>query len=370
MDSELLYLIALSRVLPLNPMALNRVLAAVGSARQVFDFRNEIADVCPTLSTRNAQSIAQMHQHLERAEQEVQFIELHHIQCLTPSDDNYPQRLRDLKDCPALLFHLGNADLNAPHIVSIVGSRHCTEYGKAFCHRFVEELAQLCPDTLVVSGLAYGADICAHREALDHELPTVGVLAHGLDQIYPRQHSQTARKMVERGGLLTEYQSGANADKVNFVSRNRIVAAMADATLVLESKEKGGSLITTRLAGEIGRQVWALPGRTTDELSSGCNRLIADGHAKMAISAQQFVEQMGWHTKAEHSRPVQRQLFPKLSPQDQQMLVLLSQAPDGLTLNQLAQNTGESISSLTAHLFELELQGVVKMVGGNRYMPL
>ncbi len=370
MDSNLLYLIALSRALPLNPSTLNLVIDAAGNAQQVFEHRTEIADLCPTLSEKNALSIAQMDQHLERAEEELKFIERHHIQCLTPDDEAYPQRLCDLGDAPALLFSLGTASLNATHILSIVGSRRCTEYGKIFCHHFLEELSQLCPDTLIVSGLAYGADICAHREALRNGLATVGVLAHGLDQIYPRQHSQTAREMVLHGGLVTEYQSGANADKVNFVNRNRIVAAISDATLVLESKEHGGSLITTRLAGEMGRKVWALPGRTTDEMSRGCNQLIADGRAQAMLSASQFVKEMGWKTIAMQQQPVQREMFPELSEQDQQLLNLLKQAPDGLTLNQLTQTTGMNISALTAHMFELEMQGVVKMVRGNRYLPI
>ena len=369
-DPELRYLLALTRALFLNPAAQNRVMDAVGSAEEAYHLRDEMAGICPDLSKKNAQSIAAMDQHLERADQEIAFLQRHHITVLGRNDADYPARLRDAENPPILLFHLGNANLNAKHILSVVGSRQCTEYGKAMCERFLGELAEICPDTLIVSGLAYGIDINAHRAALDHNLPTLGVLAHGLDQIYPRRHTETARQMLGTGGLLTEYQSGSNADKMNFVARNRIVAAMADATLVVETREKGGSRITARLADEAGRRVFAVPGRIGDEMSTGCNRLIAEGKADIALSARDFVEAMGWQTEAEHAAPIQRTLFVDLGDDEQTILRCLDQNDEGLTLNQLTQLTGNPVSTLTALLFEMEMKGLVKMIAGSRYRKI
>ena len=369
-DPELRYLLALTRALFQNPAAQNRVMDAVGSAEEAYQLRDEMADICPDLSKKNAQSIAQMDQHLERADQELAFLRRHHITPLGRNDADYPARLRDAENPPILLFKLGNADLNAKHILSVVGSRQCTEYGKAVCERFLGELAEICPDTLIVSGLAYGIDINAHRAALAHRLPTLGVLAHGLDQIYPRRHTDTARQMIGTGGLLTEYQSGRNADKMNFVARNRIVAAMADATLVVETREKGGSLITARLANEAGRRVFAVPGRMGDEMSTGCNRLIAEGKADITLSASRFVELMGWQTEAEHSAPIQRTLFTEMGDDEQTILRCLEQNDEGLTLNQLTLLTGKAVSALTALLFEMEMKGLVKMIAGSRYRKI
>lgn len=369
-EPELRYLLALTRALFQNPAAQNRVMDAVGSAQEAYQRRSEITDICPDLSKKCAQSIADMEQHLERADRETDFLKRHGIQALGRNDADYPARLRDAVNPPILLFRLGNADLNAKHILSVVGSRQCTEYGKTVCEHFLGELAEICPDTLIVSGLAYGIDINAHRAALAHGLPTLGVLAHGLDQIYPRRHADTAREMLETGGLLTEYQSGSNADKMNFVARNRIVAAMADATLVVETREKGGSLITTRLADEAGRRVFAVPGRMGDEMSTGCNRLIAEGKAEIVLSARQLVEAMGWQTEQELSTPIQRTLFIELDNDEQDIMRCLEPEAEGLTLNQLIQLTGQAVSTLTARLFEMEMKGLVRMVAGSRYVKV
>ncbi len=369
-DPELRYLLALTRALFQNPAAQNLVLDTLGSAREVYDAREEIQDICPTLTPKNAHSIASLDTFLERADRELEFIAQHNIQALSRQDTHYPARLKEAENPPVLLFHLGNVDLNAPHILSIVGSRQCTEYGKSVCRRFIGELCQLCPDTLIVSGLAYGVDINAHRQALDHGMNTLGVLAHGMDQIYPRHHTETAKRMVKHGGLLTEYQSGSTADKINFVARNRIVAAMADATLVVESREKGGSLITARLANDAGRRVFAVPGRWGDETSMGCNRLIADEKGEILLSARQFVEAMGWHTQQERSRPVQRNLFVETTEKETAVLQLLANNADGLTLNELHNHTLQPIPELTARLFEMEMKGIVKLISGGRYVKL
>ncbi|MBR1788515.1 MAG: DNA-processing protein DprA [Bacteroidaceae bacterium] len=366
MDSELIYTIALTRVLPYQSQVQSQLLDALGSATRVFETRHALQDAVPDISDRLVHTVQQMDQHLTRAEQEVAFAEKNHIQMLLRTDLRYPARLRECPDAPILLYYRGTTDLNARHILSIVGTRKATEYGKGFCQRFLRDLAQLCPDVLVVSGLAYGIDINAHRQALQNGLPTVGVLAHGLDQIYPRMHRQTAIEMLSQGGLLTEFMSQSTAEKVNFVSRNRIVAGMADAALVVESAEKGGSLITARIATEYNRDVFAVPGRVGDAASEGCNRLIRDACASLVQSAEDFASAMGWATVKEEDRPIQRDLFPELSPDEIAVFNALK-GNDGKQLNMLTVETNLPISHLSSILFEMEMRGLVRRLSGGTY---
>ena len=213
MNEELLYTIALARVLPLNAPVQNALIDQLGSAKAVYENRQTLKDILPDSTGRLINSLARMDEYLPRAEQEMRFVEKGHIK----SDPKYPARLRECPDAPILLYYCGNTDLNAQHSISIVGTRHCTEYGKDFCLHFLKELSMMCPETLVISGLAYGIDINAHRQALANNLNTIGVLAHGLDQIYPRMHRDTAVQMTQRGGLLTEFMSESTAEKINFV---------------------------------------------------------------------------------------------------------------------------------------------------------
>ena len=258
-----------------------------------------------------------------RAEQEMEFVEKNRLSCLTLKDEAYPSRLRECEDAPIVLFFKGNTDFNRLHVIDMVGTRRATDYGKQFCADFLRDLAVLCPDVLVVSGLAYGIDIHAHQAALANHLPTVAVLAHGLDRIYPYVHRKTAIDMLAQGGLLTEFLTGTNPDKHNFVSRNRIVAGMSDATIVVESAAKGGSLITAELAEGYHRDCFAVPGRVTDESSIGCNRLIRDNKAALIQSAEEFVQIMGWAVAEQPARTegIQRNLFPELTEERRKELV-------------------------------------------------
>ncbi len=367
MNEELLYTIALTRALPLNAAVQNILIDELGSAKSVFENRKDLKQILPDSTDRLIQSLAHFEEHLEKAEQEMRFVEKGHIQCLCKNNPNYPARLRECSDAPILLYFRGSANLNAPHIVSMVGTRHCTEYGKDFCHRFLADLSGLCPDTLVISGLAYGIDICSHRESLASGLGTVGVLAHGLNQIYPRMHRDTAIQMLDHGGLLTEFMSDSKTEKVNFVSRNRIVAGMSDATIVIESKAKGGSLITAQIANDYSRDVFAVPGRIGDEMSAGCNNLIRDAKATLLQSAEEFVACMGWQTAEQKKKPVQKQLFLDLSTEEQTIVDLLKNTDEGKSLNQLVIEANIPVARLTGLLFELEMKGVVKMFGGGRY---
>ena len=248
MNKESLYAMALTRISNFNFQTARELYQEVGSATDIYEHRNHIADILPNCSPRLLQAILNWDEPLRRAEAEMEFAQRHQIQVLTPLDEAYPARLQECVDAPLVLYYRGQADLNCRHVLAIVGTRHCTTYGQDLIRHLLRDLKTLCPDVLVVSGLAYGVDVQAHTQALANQMPTVGVLAHGLDQLYPPAHRSVAASMVEQGGLLTEFMSQTNADKLNFVKRNRIVAGMSDATLLVESARKGGGLITTGIA--------------------------------------------------------------------------------------------------------------------------
>jgi DNA processing protein len=298
----------------------------------------------------------------------LEFAEKNQIQCLTLNDASYPSRLRECEDAPLALFYRGNTPLNAQKVISIVGTRHATRYGEELCSSFMQDLVNLCPDTLIISGLAYGIDIHAHRAALQQDFPTVGVLAHGLDRIYPSAHRKTAIEMMNHGGLLTEFMSGTNPDRQNFVKRNRIVAGMSDATIIVESAAKGGALITAELAESYHRDCFAFPGRTTDIYSAGCNELIKNNRASLILSAEDFVNAMGWsstHKKAKEA--VQRELFLDLSDEEKNIVNLLQETPEGIQINTLVVKANIPINRMSPLLFELEMKGVVRALAGGIY---
>ncbi len=369
-DQETLYTIALTRTPRLNSVHHHLLLENAGSATTIFEHRADIRQIMPEATDSLCKAISSMDAQLSFADKELQYTHDKHIQCLGVRDAAYPSRLLECPDSPILLYFCGNADLNARHIISIVGTRKITPYGKDLCQNFITELKSLCPDALIVSGLAYGADIHAHRNALTQGMTTVGVVAHGLDQIYPRLHRDTAVEMVSHGGLLTEYPSYTSIDKMNFVARNRIVAGMADATIVVESAEKGGSLITARIANEYNRDVFAFPGRVTDACSAGCNKLIMRNEATCIAHAGDFMEAMGWITESDkqtmRKQNAQMELFPELSGEEQQIVSALKNT-DGKAINTLSIETNLPIGQLASLLFGMEMKGVVKMMNGGTY---
>ena len=370
MDQEIFYAMALTRLTNFNYQQALELYKAVGSAQMLYEHRNEIGDIIKDASPRLMEALKDWDEAMRRAEAELRFMEEHRIRALTLNDDDYPQRLTECPDAPIIIYYKGNADLNQEKIVSIVGTRHATPYGQDLIHRFVSELRGLCPQVLIVSGLAYGVDICAHREALANGYPTVGVLAHGLDQIYPYRHRETAAQMLNHGGLLTEFMSQTNADKPNFVRRNRIVAGMADAVILVESAAKGGGLITAEIAQSYARSVFAFPGNVGQPYSEGCNNLIRDNGAGLISSAQDFVKAMGWweetHRQQAFADGIERNLFPDLTTEEQQVVSLLKESND-LQLNIITVKTGIPIGRLTALLFQLEMKGVVKPLAGGMY---
>ena len=370
MNDEIFYAMALTRISNFNFQQALELYRSVGSAQLIYEHRNDIGDIIKDCSPRLKDALKDWNEPMKRTEFELKFMQEHQIRALTPLDDDYPQRLSECADAPLVIYFRGNTDLNQPKIVSIVGTRQCTQYGKDLIHRFMTDLRRMCPQVLIVSGLAYGIDICAHREALACGYETVGVLAHGLDQIYPYRHRDTAVQMLSHGGLLTEFMTQTNADKPNFVRRNRIVAGLADATIVIESKAKGGGLITAEIAQSYDRSVFAFPGAVGMSCSEGCNNLIRDNVAALISNADDFVRAMGWQNetkrKAALADGIERNLFPSLSPEESRIVKQLQQTND-LQLNILSVKTGIPIGQLTALLFQLEMKGVVKPLAGGMY---
>ncbi|MBQ8988633.1 MAG: DNA-processing protein DprA [Prevotella sp.] len=370
MKDEIFYTMALTRISNFNYATALELYRAVGSAQLLYEHRNDIGDILKDCSPRLVEALKDWDEPMKRAESEIKYMEEHRIRALTLTDDDYPQRLTECPDAPIILYYIGNADLNQAKIVSIVGTRRCTTYGQDLIRRFISDLRQSCPHVLIVSGLAYGVDINAHREALANGFPTIGVLAHGLDQIYPYRHRDTAAEMLNHGGLLTEFMTQTNADKPNFVRRNRIVAGMADAVILVESAAKGGGLITAEIAQSYDRSVFAFPGNVNAEYSKGCNNLIRDNGAALISNAEDFVKAIGWQDEALRQQKmadgIERNLFPDLSPEEQAIVTLLQQTND-LQLNIISVKSGLPIGQLTALLFQLEMKGVVRPLAGGMY---
>ena len=369
-EQEIFYAMAMTRLTNFNFQQALELYKTVGSAQLIYEHRNEIGDVVEDCAPRLVEALKDWDEPMKRADFELQYMREHGIRALTLDSDDYPQRLKECTDAPIVLYYKGNADLNQAKIINIVGTRQCTQYGSDLIRHFIDSLRQYCPEVLIVSGLAYGVDICAHRQALECGYQTVGVLAHGLDQIYPYRHRETAADMVTHGGLLTEFMTQTNADKPNFVRRNRIVAGISDACIVVESAAKGGGLITAEIAQSYDRAVFAFPGAVGMAFSEGCNNLIRDNVAGLIGSAKDFVNAMGWHDEQlrlqGYADGIERNLFPDLSPDEQKIVDLLQQTND-LQLNILSVKCGIPISQLVALLFQLEMKGVVKPLAGGMY---
>ena len=369
-EQETLYMMALTQMPSLNLTNLHLLIEELGSASAIYENRKDLKQLLPSANRKFLDGMGNFDAFLPRAEQEMEFCRKGRIQCLGLLDEAYPERLRSCPDAPVLLYYRGTAGLNARHVVSMVGTRQVTPYGRDLCRQFVRDLRQLCPDTLVLSGLAYGVDIHSHRAALEEGMETVGILAHGLEQIYPRMHRDTAKQMVGQGGLLTEYMSHTPIDKRNFVQRNRIVAGMADAVVVVESAAKGGSLITADIALSYDRQVWAFPGRTSDSYSAGCNNLIFQNKASLLPGAEDFCQQMGWtddlRLRKQLSEGVQQELFADITDEEQRIVAALAKA-DSKQINVLAIETDIAVGKLSSLLFSLEMKGIVQMLVGGKY---
>lgn len=367
---ETLYAVALTRINHFNLTTSLELYRKLGSATAVMEHRHDIKAVLPDATPRLEEALKDVSEAMRRAEQEMKFDENHNIQPLVIGDDNYPERLRRCDDAPLVLYYRGTANLNHRHIMSIVGTRHCTIYGQDIIRRFTADMKSLCPDTIIISGLAYGVDINAHRQALTNGMETVGVLAHGLDYLYPTAHRETATEMLRQGGLATEFMTGTNADKMNFVRRNRIVAGLADATIVVESASKGGSLITANLASDYNRDVFAFPGNVGAPYSMGTNNLIRDNKATLITSAEDFVNLMGWANDNQllkaKKNGIERQLFPELNDNEKKIASLLANN-NNMQISVISMRSGLTIPTISAALLNMEMQGIVRQMAGGIY---
>lgn len=369
-QQEIFNALVLSRVNHFNLTGLLDLYKRLGSATEVMNHRNDIREVLPEASDKLVETLRTLDEPMRRAEEELTFCEEHRIKVLTFNAPDYPQRLTECADAPIALFYRGSASLNARRVINIVGTRHATPYGVDFIRRFFSDLKATCPEMLVFSGLAYGIDIAAHRACLANGFETVGVLAHGLDEIYPRSHRDTAVKMIEQGGLLTEYMSRTRAEKMNFVRRNRIVAGCADATVLIESAEKGGGLITCDIARSYDRDVFALPGNVGQPYSAGCNRLIRDNMAALITSPDDLLHAMGWEDALEQEKArkkgIERTLFPDLTAEEKVLVDTLKKRGD-LQLSFLSAMTGLTVAQISSTMFTLEMKGVVRTLAGGTY---
>ena len=342
-NQETLYAVALTRINHFNVATSLQLYRKLGSATTIMEHRHDIRAVLPDATPRLIETFKDISDAMRRAEKELEFDESHRIKPLVFNDDEYPQRLRECEDAPLVLYYRGTADLNKQRIISVVGTRHCTVYGQEIISKFISQLKELCPDTLVVSGLAYGVDIHAHRNALKNGLETVGVLAHGLDYLYPTAHRETATEMLKQGGLLTEFMTGTNAD---------------------------GGLITTDIANSYSRDVFAFPGNIGMPYSEGCNNLIRDNKAALITSAEDFVKTMGWEQdsklKKAREKGIERQMFPELTDDEARIVNTLQQTND-LQTNIIAVKCGMPITTIASTLFSLELKGIVKLYAGGVY---
>lgn len=303
-----------------------------------------------------------------RAGKEMDFLERHGITMLYLHDADYPVRLSEIPNAPKALFVLGNPDVASDHIVSIVGTRRCTQGGMDFCRSFVEELALMFPDLWVVSGLAYGIDSVGHSAAVAAGRPTAAVLAHGLDTIYPAAHRNLAREIIARGGaLVSEYPSGVTPYRSRFLERNRIVAGLSDATIVVESEIKGGAMSTANTAFSFSREVFAVPGRPTDIMNSGCNHLIRKNKAHILTSVSDFIEDMDWRPAGIRLDPRQRCLFPELTGDCKIVYDCIRFHREPLTPDAIHAATTLPVAKVMSALGELEFDGIVSRLSGNRY---
>lgn len=356
--------IALGLIPRIGDISARKLVSYAGSVEAVFSesYRNLIK--IPGIGPEAAKNICDR-SYLDTAEKEIEYINKHKIKTYFYLDNNYPFRLRQCEDSPVVFFFKGNCDLDSPKILSVVGTRNATKHGKDICNRIITDLAACHSDLIIVSGLAYGIDITSHKAALANNLKTIGVLGHGLSTIYPSVHTSTADSIINNGGLLTDFISDTLPERNNFLKRNRIIAGLSDATIIIESGIKGGALITADIASSYNRDVFAIPGRPGDQWSAGCNSLIRNNKAALTESCADIEYFLGW--KAEKAPlPVQKTLFSELDDSEKKVFELI--AKDGeMPIDSICRTLDLPVYSLSSILLQLELKGVVKCCPGSIY---
>jgi DNA processing protein len=365
MASEALkYQIAISLIPGIGNVLAKKLISYTGSIEAVFREKKKNLIKIPGIGEYLAERIVSQNV-LSVAESEIAFIEKNHIQTFFYLDDNYPVRLKQCEDAPVIFYLRGEVNLDAAKILSIVGTRSATYYGRETCEEVIHELAENHPELIIVSGLAYGIDISAHRSALKNKLKTIAVLAHGLKYLYPQAHLNTAKEIVLQGGLLTDFLSTNEPEPNNFIKRNRIIAGLSDGTLVVESDVEGGALITVDIANSYNREVIAIPGRRNDKFSSGCNALIKSNKAALAESALDIEYILGWDTP-KTDRGVQTEIFPLLSPEEELLFDIIRNS-GRISVDDLSLKSGFSSQKTSALLLNLEFANHIKSLPGKIY---
>lgn len=356
--------IALGIIPGVGDITARKLVSYAGSVEAVFSesYRNLMR--IPGVGENLAKSIAD-HTYIDKAKREAEYAVKHDVRVFFFLDDDYPFRLRQCDDSPVTFFFRGNADLNSSHILSIVGTRNATQRGREICQKIVSGLALHFPGLIIVSGLAYGIDISAHKAAIAGNLPTIAVLGHGISTIYPSLHENTAKAMLHKGGWVTDFSSDTLPERNNFIRRNRIIAGISDATLIVESGIKGGALITADIAASYNRDVMAIPGRPDDEWSAGCNALIKCSKAALVENCDDIEYLLGWKP-ASLTSPVQKVLFTEMTENEKKVYESLKVNGDQ-TLDQLAITIGLPVYKLSTTLLQMELAGMITPCPGSIY---
>jgi len=357
----MLYPLWISMIPGIGPINARKLIAYCGSAEAVFKEKHQHLMRIPGIGEVLARTL-KASKTLSAAEQEIRFCERYKIQMYYSLDDDYPFRLKQCADSPLVFYYKGSARLNPLRVVALVGTRKATAYGREACRQIVEALAPY--QVLVISGLAYGIDTCSHRDALENGLETVGVLGHGLDRLYPAANKALAEKMLRQGGLLTDFPSGTKPDRENFPRRNRIIAGLSDAVIVVEGAREGGALITADIANSYSRDVFSVPGRWGDVFSEGCNHLVSNNKAALIQSPQDLIYQLGWEKAAE--APQQQILFQNMT-EDEEALLRIVQENGEIGIDALSLASGFSLNRVSSNLLSLEMNRLLLCLPGKRY---
>jgi DNA processing protein len=360
---ELLAVLRLQHIPNIGDVSAKKLIAHCGSPTAIFEDKVQSLLKIDGIGTFTIKGLYDA-EHLEAAEKELQYIRDNDIDCSYFTDNDFPRYLKHCLDGPLVLFKKGTINLEGRKIISIVGTRNITSYGTAFCERLVETLAPL--DPIIVSGFAYGVDICAQRNAIKHGLQTIGCLAHGLNQVYPKVHAKYVPEIEKNGGFVTEFWSSSNPDRENFLKRNRIIAGMSEATIVVESAEKGGSLVTADIANSYNREVFAVPGRVQDKYSMGCNNLIKQQKAHMITSAADIIYLLNWELEQTEKKPIQKQLFIELD-EVEKIIYSYLQVEGKQLLDSIALDCQLPIYKVSSTLLNMEMKGVIRPLPGKLF---
>jgi len=363
LEEDLLYVLALQHVKGIGDINAKKLISHCGTAKNVFKEKRILLEKINGIGSFTIRHLADLN-NLKEAEKELNYILKNNIKTSYYLDENYPDKLKHCIDGPILIFKRGNISIKKQPIISIVGTRKITSYGRGFCEQLINEIKEYKP--IIVSGFAYGVDICAHKTAIKNNLQTIGVLAHGFEDFYPKAHKKYVTEVENNGGFLTDFWHCETPLRENFLKRNRIVAGISDATIIIESAEKGGSLVTADIANSYSRDVFAVPGRSFDKLSKGCNNLIKQHKAAMLTSSQDLIEFLNWDLEKKEKKEIQKQLFVELNETEQQVVDFLV-ANGKEVLDSIAINCNVPIHQATTILFNLEMKGVVKPLPGKLF---